>query len=111
MTVYEMWLMMGLCTGFVPDNDELTIRLCQSQFEYRQRYFEGDDGFGLFAGVGKRFGRLYISDYIQKVSGQHTVVVTSQTNVCIDHHPIDRQKRYRFRALMGWKVWDFWYFG
>lgn len=87
---FTTWMILGLCTGFIPDDDELTFRLCEAEYESKHRNFEGDDGFGLFACVGKGLGRFYIADYIRKISGKHTIVVTCQTDMCIDHYPLNR---------------------
>lgn len=48
---FTTWMILGLCTGFVRGDDELTFRLCESQFEAKMRHIPSphmDDGFGKF---------------------------------------------------------------
>lgn len=109
MISFSIWYFLGYCTGNI--TNEISHTLCLQQYEAHYRNFEGDDGFGLFAGVGKGIGRFYITDYIQKISGKRTVIATVQTNMCVNHHPFNRQQRYRFRPLMHrhwWHFFDFW---
>ena len=43
---FTTWYLLGLCTGFVPGDDELTYRLCEAQFEAKMRHIPGNpDGF------------------------------------------------------------------
>jgi len=37
---FVLWMSLGLCSGFVPNDPELTTRLCQAQFEAKHRAVE-----------------------------------------------------------------------
>ena len=105
MESFFLWYSLGLCVGFVPGDDELTMRTCQDQYEAQHRYFEGEGGFGLFAGVGKGLGVLYISDYVEHVVRENPEVSTVQANMCLDHHPFSGERRYRRRPLVTRQFW------
>ena len=34
---FATWYILGLCWGFMPDDDELTFRLCEAQFASKMR--------------------------------------------------------------------------
>jgi len=47
---FILWMQLGLCSGFVRNDDELTMRLCESEFASKFRHIDPpylDLGFGL----------------------------------------------------------------
>lgn len=42
------WLLLGLCLGFVPNDKELTTRLCQATFEAKHREVPFNDEMDKF---------------------------------------------------------------
>jgi len=71
MTPFALWFSLGLCYGFVPDDDEQTFALCQLQFEAQQRHIEpGLNYWGEFR-LNRGLVRLRIVEYLGEKYEHH----------------------------------------
>lgn len=78
MSPLELWLLLGLCTGYYPD-PEMTMKGCEKTFEAKMRHIpspSNDEGFGKFGAALSRSEMLaiYRSPEPYRVTYQHTAL-------------------------------------